>query len=122
MRSSTGERAREQAGRARSDLRVVPTDGDFPHARRRAVKLACCTTTCCFTIIGGAGGLLVGSIVGIVRFLQGVEGDVRTERGPFAAMLLGTGRFITFLLWYGVVGLLIGAGIGFVVDFVHFGL
>jgi hypothetical protein len=107
--------------RHRSDVRVVPTDGDFPHARRRAVKLACCTTTCCFTFLGGAVGILGGGILGFVRFIQGT-GDLAGEDRSFTTRIVaGTFRFLVLVLWYAFLGALIGAGIGFVIDFIASG-
>lgn len=93
---------------------VERTEGDFPHARRRSVHLACCTTTtCCFTLLLGGVGAVAGLITGLVKF-------TRTSSGiedPVAAMLLGIVRCFLYTIGYAIAGMLLGAAVGFGIDF-----
>src|SRR5688572_3919964 len=92
---------------------VRPTRGDFPHTRRRSVRIACCSCTCCcFTfLIAGVGGV-AGIVVGIRKactFSTSIS-------NPLAAVGVGILRAIVLILAYGLAGILIGAAIGFGID------
>lgn len=94
-------------------LIVEPTAGDFPHARKRSVRLACCTcTTCCFTLLLGGIGGVAGLISG---FISAKESSVDVEN-PYAQFLLSGLWFVGIILGYAIVGILIGGGIGFGID------
>lgn len=86
------------------ELRAVATDGDFPHARRRGIRVACCTTTtCCMTIVLGGGGLLAGGIYGF-------RSAMRTNREQIEAPQPASfGQVVFFYaLAYGAAGLILG--------------
>jgi hypothetical protein len=97
-----------------SGARAVATEGDFPHVRRRGVRLACCTcTTCSFTLLFGGIGALAGGIKGIFGFLDLASPPEWTAVSILGRILL----FIAYLLWFGFLGLLAGAAIGFGIDY-----
>jgi hypothetical protein len=101
---------RSAAGHA---ARVRPTAGDFPHTRRRSLRLACCTCTCCcFTfLLGGIGGV-TGLVMGLVKACRTPTGI----ENPLAALAVRFVRLVIFMAAYGIAGLLIGAAVGFGID------
>lgn len=100
---------------ARSEVTVRPTTGDFPHARRRGVKLACCTCTCCcFTLLLGGICGLTGLVIGLVKAVR-TPLDVENAAAAFA---LGALRLVVFMVAYGIAGILIGAAVGFGIDMI----
>ncbi|MBX7246792.1 MAG: hypothetical protein K1X53_14950 [Candidatus Sumerlaeaceae bacterium] len=76
----------------KSRLRVTRTEGDFPHATNRSATVSCCTTTCCATIIGGAAGLLVGGLTGIVMLTRGKLRKVPADTPRMETGLVKTPR------------------------------
>ena len=92
---------------------VERTEGDFPHARRRTVRLACCScTSCCFTfLLAGVGGL-AGITIGIAKACRSKS----SIRNPMGAIVIELLRFLVYIVVYSVAGLLIGAGFGFGLD------
>jgi hypothetical protein len=100
-----------------SFMRVRATQGDFPHVGRRSVRLACCCcTSCCFTfLLGGAGGI-AGLITGLVKGV-GVTPPASETRSNAASVGLGFVRIVLYMLAYGIAGILIGAAVGFGIDF-----
>lgn len=102
---------------ARGMLVVEMTEGDFPHARRRGVRLACCTcTSCCFTLLFGGVGGLVGLVKGL---MEGTDGTPCVS-SPGLAIFVGILWILARLVVYAVVGILIGAAAGFAIDVVVF--
>jgi len=95
-------------------VRVERTEGDFPHVRRPSVWLACCTTTsCCLTFLVGAGGGLVGVIMG---FVKGATASRRSTYSTGRNFAVGFGQSVGWALLYGILGLFAGAAIGFGLD------
>lgn len=93
---------------------AVGTGGDFPHVRRSSVWLACCTTTtCCLTLLIGAGGGLIGLIIGIAK---GVTLPRERSNSPTENLAIGFLQCVGLGIMFGVMGLFIGAGIGFLLD------
>ena len=76
----------------KSRLCVTRTEGDFPHATKRSATVSCCTTTCCATILGGAAGLLVGGITGIVMLSRGKLRRIPADTPRMEAGLVKTPR------------------------------
>ena len=104
--------SRERSG---VSVRARRTEGDFPHTRRRSV-LACgaTTTTCCFTLLLGAIGGVTGLVMGLVKAAR-----THSElENPYAAFVVGAVRFLLLAAAYGVAGILIGAAIGFGIDYI----
>jgi hypothetical protein len=104
-------------------LELHPTEGDFPHVRRRSVKLACCTTTCCcIVLIGAAVGGLGGFITGIVKAVRINRLDrehydaEELEATRLRRLARGTFRILVFAGAFAVVGVLMGIAAGFLVD------
>ena len=99
-----------------SRLRARATSGDFPHARHRGVRLACCScTTCCFTLLLGGTGGLIGSVLGWRRGLLILRAEKASDEPPITR-IPGWLRILRRILLYGGWGILLGAGIGFLVD------
>jgi len=98
-------------------LRVHESDGGFPHVRRRSVRLACCCcSTCCFTfLLGGVGGI-AGIVTGVVKAVSAAPASTE-PRSELTAYALGFVRVILFALGYGIAGILLGAAVGFAIDF-----
>ena len=106
---------RELSSLERSSVRARRTEGDFPHTRRRSVRLACCTTTtCCFTLLLGAIGGVTGLVMGLVKATR-IHSEIEN---PYAAFVVGAVRLLLLVAAYGVAGMLIGAAIGFGIDFI----
>lgn len=97
-------------------LQVRPTRGDFGHAGRRGVRLACCTTTtCCFTLLLGAVGGVAGLATGIVVAAKPGRRSPKSE-ATLVNALLSIVLFLLYAFGYAVCGLLIGAAVGFGID------
>jgi hypothetical protein len=104
---------RSEKTREAPTLVVEHTTGDFPHARKRGVRLACCTcTTCCFTLLLGGIGGVAGLISGV---MAARESSVDVEN-PYAQFALSILWFLAIVVGYLLIGLLIGGGIGFGID------
>jgi len=98
----------------RDTLRFERTRGDFPHVRRRGVRLACCTTTtCCLTLLVGGAGVVAGLIAGTVAAIN-ARPVVRDSQ--LSATLLGITKVLLIVGGYALGGLLAGAAIGFGLD------
>jgi hypothetical protein len=105
--------ALEDRSAGRRTLVVEPTAGDFPHARRRGVRLACCTcTTCCFTLLLGG----IGGIAGLVKGIASVNQYALRIENPVAEVVVNSLWYLGVVVAYVLVGVLIGAGIGFAID------
>lgn len=95
-------------------LQVRHAQVDFSHARRRNVRLACCTcTTCCFTVLLAGVGGLAGLVVGVSSAARARQ----PERSVSSRIMLGLLRYLFSAVAYALAGILIGAAIGFGIDF-----
>lgn len=100
-------------------LVVRPTDGDFSHASRRGVRLACCTTTtCCLTLLSGAiGGVAgIGTGIAMVAKSRSQQRPATKQQTTAGGAMLGVLRILLYALGYCIAGLLMGAAVGFGLD------
>lgn len=94
-------------------LVVDPTEGDFPHARKRGVRLACCScTTCCFTLLVGG----IGGVAGLVKGIMSVNQYAIPIENEIAEVVINLVWYLLVVAAHALVGILIGAGIGYVID------
>lgn len=95
-------------------LKVERTEGEFPHAGRRSVRVACggCCCTCCLTFVGAGIGGVAGLIAGIMRVVR----VSRTVGGPLEGFVVGAGQILLGL----ITGVCIGAALGFLCDLIGF--
>lgn len=96
--------------RRRATLAVIRTEGEFPHARRSAVKLACCSCSSCVFLLGAGLGGLVGFFAGAHRgWISGRDENVHYVWRILQAILMaGLGAIAV-----GAVGLVIGAAVDY---------
>lgn len=96
-----------------NSLVVEPTAGDFPHARRRGVRLACCTcTTCCFTLLLGG----IGGIAGLITGAASAKRYALQIENPTIQMVVNALWLLGVVIAYGLVGVLVGGGVGYAID------
>jgi hypothetical protein len=94
-------------------LIVDSTAGDFPHARRSGVRLACCTcTTCCFTLLLGG----IGGVAGLIKGVASVNQYALQIENPVIEVVVNLVWYLLVVVAHLLTGALIGAGIGYVID------
>lgn len=96
------------AGRPQPPLAVVHTEGDFPHARRRSVRLACCSCSSCIFLLGAGLGGLIGFFQGAAQgWKSGQEDNIPVGYRIIQALILA---FI-YTIALGAAGLVLGGAL-----------